>query len=711
MVTVVAATQIPHLAIELSLQQRFFGDDKAVESYGEFLETFGPEVSLAVVGKAHRGTIWDDEQFTRIGEVTRALAHVPGIERAVSVAALPGFDIPRQRLKLLPLVRKRLVSSDDVVTAVLVEPSTAMLSPTKGLELVGQVQGVARRNSDDGISFGVAGPLALQSAAIEYSRDDLKTVTAIAVGAILIVIGIAFRSWRAAAAPLAVAATATVITLGVLAAAKVSLSQFALIAVPVFVGLSVLDGVHIVHAHLESTPRGDPETSMTAILAKELVPCFWTSLTTLIGFAVLLVSPIAQVRSIGLVMAIGVPLSFVLSFTLLPSLMELMGQDAEGAAVDPFIRWSRTIAEFIERRRRAIVITCIAASIIAGAGIARLDMSLDFPHLFRSGDPIQDYHDMVDDALGGSASFELMLRSQRPQGFKDPEMIKRVASLSQALRLSANVATTVSFLDLGASWLIAQEMDIKQFSHDPAFIDQLIGDMMSDPGRRGLIKRWVTDDFDTARIQVILTTQQPHLHALLEKAIDYLSNSFGGWFEVKPTGFAYLYKSMERVLMKSFRETFTYALIGVLLAIMLVARSAHLGHAAVLANLLPIVIVLGVMGWVGEGISVGVVILPAVGLGLIADDTIHFMIALRRAGGSGREAVEQALRQTGWPIVLTQLILLAAFGSLVASHFASNVTLGIFMSLLLVIGLVFDLLFIPALILLLPEFTFAKGSE
>ncbi len=157
---------------------------------------------------------------------------------------------------------------------------------------------------------------------------------------------------------------------------------------------------------------------------------------------------------------------------------------------------------------------------------------------------------------------------------------------------------------------------------------------------------------------------------------------------------------MERVLFESFLSTFAYALIGVVAALMLIARRAGLGPAAVLGNLMPIVMVLGIMGWAGERISVGVVILPAVGLGLIADDTIHFIMAMKRGGGNVRADIEGAYRQAGWPIVLTQLILLAAFGSLIASHFAANVTLGIFMSLLLVLGLAFDLFFVPALAVL-----------
>jgi len=228
---------------------------------------------------------------------------------------------------------------------------------------------------------------------------------------------------------------------------------------------------------------------------------------------------------------------------------------------------------------------------------------------------------------------------------------------------------------------------------------RLIGQVRNDADGRILLRPWITDDLQRARIHVKLSTRTPEHFDKLDVALKGSNESFGDWFSVEPTGFGYLYKSMEKVMFKSFLSSFIYALIGIAIALMIIARGLKRGIASVLANLLPIGMVLGLMGWLGVGISVGVIILPAVGLGLLTDDTIHFMMALRRAGGSKKEAVEQALRETGWPLVMTQLILLAVFGSLIASNFVSNVTLGIFMSLLLIIGLGFDLLFVPAFLL------------
>jgi predicted RND superfamily exporter protein len=484
-------------------------------------------------------------------------------------------------------------------------------------------------------------------------------MTAIALLAIILILGFSFRSVPGAVAPIVVAAVTVPITLGILALSGVALSQFALIAIPVLMGLGVLDSVHIVHAYYESH-------DLEKTLSKEIRPCFWTSLTTLIGFIVLVISPISQVRSIGLVIAVGVPLSFIASFTFLPSLLVLTSRASRDITLrDPFKRWSDSLSRFIFERKRVIVSVGVVMTVLASVGIARLHVDLNFPKIFRSGTPEQESLQKFEEELSGAASMELILETGKQGGFRNPEVIKKVRSFSQALNLSANVAATISFLNM------EEEMS-----------------------------RWLSDDYKKARIHVRMSTARPDLHERFESALDYMTRELNDWFSITPTGFGYLYKSMEKVMLKSFIETFAYALIGVMIALLLIARSLRFGLASMLANLMPIAIVLGLMGWIGVGISVGVVILPAVGLGLLADDTIHFLIALKREGGIDQESVTRAFSSTGWPLVMTQLILLAVFGSLVSSHFQSNVLLGIFMCFLLVVGLAFDILFVPAFALL-----------
>jgi predicted RND superfamily exporter protein len=551
------------------------------------------------------------------------------------------------------------------------------------------VEGVLQRYAHPSLMMEATGPLWLQSEAIRYSRIDLKHVTAIALITMLLILGFAFRSVRGTLGPMLVALITVSITLGIIALAGIPLSQFALIALPVLVGLGILDSVHIVHAY-NSPPRNLP-----------LAPCLWTSITTLIGFIVLVSSPIAQVRSIGLVIAIGVPISFGVSFTFLPAFLMLgRGAGRRFAMHDPFEQWATKISSFVERRARSIVMGFIIIAVIVSSGIALLHIRLDFPNLFRTGTPAHTMLDRADKVVGGAASIEVVLDAKHPQGFTDPQTLQYAANFLQGLSLSSNVAGTTSFLDAGLSALIVQGVDFKGMRLGDDRMKRLIDRVRSDADGRALLGPWITDDFKKARVHVKLTTRTPEHFDKLDAALKGANKSFGDWFSVIPTGFGYLYKAMEKVMLESFLSTFIYALIGVCLTMMFVARRRRLGIASVLANLLPIGMVLGLMGWLGVGISIGVIILPAVGLGLLADDTIHFMMALKRVDGSGREAIERALRETGWPLVMTQLILLAVFGSLIASHFESNVTLGIFMCFLLFMGLAFDLLFVPAFALL-----------
>lgn len=697
-----SAVQIPKLNLDLSLSQRFVSSYESISDYKNFIQKFGNEAPIYVVVDIKEGRIWDLPNFKAIEKLSKKLSEIDGVSKVQSVANIPGINIEPHRLAKLPVVRKLMINSRGNLSLITIDVDPALLSPRNGKELVERVDEVLNALPSNNLSFFVAGPLALQTAAIKYSRRDLFIISGVVLILIILILGFTLRSVLGVIGPLLVAGVTVTVTLGILATLGYGLSQFALIAIPVLVGLGVLDSVHIIHAYYERSKDFVAQTlsyeNLTRrVLSKELYPCFWTSLTTLIGALALLFSPIEQLKSIALVIAIGVPISFIFSFTVLPAFISLVFRHESISFKrfsDPFALIAKQLANFAVTHRRFIIWTSIIVATISSIGLYNLKFSLDFPHIFKDSLEVQQQQEFLDREFGGSSSFEIVLTSNRSEDFLDIEMIKRVASLSQALRLSANVATTVSFIDLGVSKALAGRRELGSLKFNKETVEKLVDEFRQEGA--DLLQKWLTPDFRSARIHLKMNTQKPELHEKTTAAMEYLRNSFKDWFDVTPTGFALLYKSMEQVIMESFVNTFAFALVGICISIFLVAKCVRLGLISVLANLIPIVVVLGLMGWLGIGITAGVVVLPAVGLGLIADDTIHFIVALSRAKEKGRGGVESAFRSSGWPILMTQLILLGVFISLCASYFSSNIILGVFMSILLVVGLFFDLLFVPA---------------
>ncbi|MFQ5561128.1 MAG: hypothetical protein ACE5FU_11170, partial [Nitrospinota bacterium] len=139
----------------------------------------------------------------------------------------------------------------------------------------------------------------------------------------------------------------------------------------------------------------------------------------------------------------------------------------------------------------------------------------------------------------------------------------------------------------------------------------------------------------------------------------------------------------------------------IMLMMILLFRSRVWGMLAMIPNLLPVLVTIGVMGWTGVHFSLGLIILPAVGLGMIVDDTIHIVWNLRRlwvTGYTSQAAVKEVCSTTGRALVVTTSILVSGFAALITSHFASNVQLALLMPLLLVLALVFDLVVVPAVL-------------
>ncbi len=688
------------LDLDPSLESRFLKDNPQVAAYKELQSDFGAEPLLVVVWEGS-GSLWEGRNLERVGELADRLRDVEGVRSIVSISSLfENVDraVGAETLGQLPLARKLLVGHGGRTAVIAIVPDGGAIAPREGLRIVKAVKdAVDGFVAPDERAF-VTGPLAMQSEAIELSRRDLALAVAIVALASIVLFGYFYRSARAVASAMAVSAAAIAGSCGIMAAAGVKLSQFSLIAIPILAAIALQDVVHLVE-HFTAARRGgaDAAQAVRRMYGSCAVPCIWTTLTTAMGFAALLVSDVEQIRSIGLVVVAGAPVALIASLMVVPA---LMSGERRSKAIES--RKMATLVPFVSRRAPWIVLGMLLLVLVASWGLRYARVSLDFPAIFRSGVPFQRGLAEMDESHSGGASFEITMETTDGTDFSGQQKLRMMAGLQTALSLTAPVTTTLSPIDIG----LTQYVLANGIPRDPAALvgraGALVGEMRG--AESSPLKDWISDDLRKVRIHARVRTDRNGHYDGLISALEYLRDGFATkGVKVSWSGFALLYKEMERRMVRELIASFAIAFAGVSLLMVLLFRSVKWGLLSMIPNVLPVLITVGIMGWAGVGFSLGLIILPAVGLGLVVDDTIHVVWGMRRlvrAGCGTGEAAEKVLATTGRALVLSTVILAAGFASLAFSPFISNNQLAVFMPLLLFLALAFDVIGIPSILLL-----------
>jgi len=214
------------------------------------------------------------------------------------------------------------------------------------------------------------------------------------------------------------------------------------------------------------------------------------------------------------------------------------------------------------------------------------------------------------------------------------------------------------------------------------------------------IRELLSDDYSTGRISARVEMNESQRLAHHVPEIERrMKDIFRGVATVEPTGLVYLMNRMEQYLLSSQIKSFFLAFALTAVIIMILLRSVKLGLMAMIPNFLPILFSLALMPRLGISLDVGTVMIAAIALGLVVDDTIHFMSRLKleaaRANDT-RSGIARAMKGAGRPIIYTSIALCLGFSVLTLSSFNPIIHFGILSVIVISLALVFDLIFLPA---------------
>jgi len=713
-------------------------DAPAYRDYERFRQEFGGTRSLIVAVRSDR--IFTPEGLQYIDQITRDIQQVERVDRVQSLATanlvrqLPATDDDDGGIEVRPLVKGRassvadaarvrqdalddpllrgdLVSEDGTVTAVVVTFDEDRIDEVRG-RVLAKVREVVERSKPPGFEAYYNGSLEISE---EYNRvtiDNTRNLTPPIMLMTLAALYWMFRSTRKTLLMAVAIAMSVVWTLGLYAALGFSFNILASMLAPLVVVLAVADDIHIVqHFDYELRATGSKEHAFKSSVAYLAGPLLGASATTALGMLSLATSEVVAVRTFGIGAAIGVMVDFVMSLVFVPTLLTLVRPDAKAP---PQERWLmgplQRAGRFAYAKPGLVLIIVATTSIAAAVGITRLRVDTNHINFFAAGHPLARSAVVVDRELSGIYSFNILLEGP-PESLATPDVLHRVERLSEHLARLPYVRKVTSVADYVKrvnQQLSGGSQDAYRLpSTSEAIAQELFVFGLSDEGRTELA-RVVASDYSRAHISVKLASMSSDLvFEQIHQAEELASTEFAG-SSIRPTvtGSGRLFSTLDHYLVTSQVSSFGTAFLTVFGVIFLVFRSARFGVLGIVANTFPVVLVLGIMGWLEISLNVATVMVASVALGIVDDDTIHFIGRYRRevaAGAGTLQAVELASMHEGRAALTTTIINAAGFSVLMASEYRPTYWFGSLLALTMMLAFIAEVFLVPAVIGRLPK--------
>jgi uncharacterized protein len=294
---------------------------------------------------------------------------------------------------------------------------------------------------------------------------------------------------------------------------------------------------------------------------------------------------------------------------------------------------------------------------------------------------------------------------------KSPDALRRMEELRLRLHSLPFVRKVVSVADYVKR--VNRELNggLESAAVVPASSDAIAQELfvfgLSDEGRREL-DRVVASDFSRAQISVKLASMSSDLvFEQINKADKEAADVFrGSGITPTVTGSGRIFATLDHYIVVSQLSSFATAFVTVFAVIFLVFRSARYGVLAIIANALPVCAVLGVMGWLGISLNVATVMVASVALGVVDDDTIHFIGRFRREvhdGASIRTAIEAATMHEGRASLTTAIINSLGYGIMIFSAYKPTAWFGGLLALTMAVAFIAEVFVVPAVITMLPR--------
>ncbi|MCP4036169.1 MAG: MMPL family transporter [bacterium] len=645
----------------------------------------------------------------------------------------------RERVLANPLYANNLVSEDAGLTTITIKPFTystlnevdelagfddtpqnnaqplLMLTAAENDELIAEIRAIIESYESADFPIHIGGALAVTDRINRAMEQDMGPFLVVSMLIMMTLLYILFRRLTGSLLPVFVVMLSVAASIGIMVMIDVPGST-AVQILPIFLlSVGICDAVHILTIVYQRLRVGDgQDDAIVYAVGHSGLAVVMTSVTTAAGMLSFRSAAMAPVAHLGTIAPIGVMLALAYTLILLPALLSVVrlripkaedGARASRAMTRGLVR----IGDFSADHPVAVLAgTALFVAFFAyGASLAKFShRATDW---FQPGDPIRESALMLDDRLRGSMSLEVVLDTGQENGLYEPDVLARIDA---AGRHAVTIDEGVLYIGKATSIVdVVKETHQALNENQPAFYRvpdnrELIAQELLLFENSGVddLEELVDTQFQTAR----LSLRAPFVDAMLygpfvERVRREITPILGDDIEIEMTGFIPVLARVVSAVITSMARSYAIALAIITPLMILLLRDLRLGMMSMIPNLIPMVVTIGTMGWLGMPIDATTMMIGAMVIGLAVDDTIHFMHKFRiyySDLGDSKLAIRATLESTGTALLFTSLVLTGGFGVFLLASMVNTQNFGFLAATGAIVAFAADLIVAPALMTL-----------
>ncbi len=476
----------------------------------------------------------------------------------------------------------------------------------------------------------------------------------------------------------------------------------------------------------ESFPNKNILELITLTTYKMFWPILYTIITTIIAFLSLIFSEIKPIIDFGWMMTLGLITSFIITFTLLPSLINFVPKENISATKDQGSLITSFFSKISQNNYKIIFSITGIVIILSLIGLSRLEVENSFINYFSKKTEIYKGMKLIDEKLGGTTPLEIILKFPKKEKTDDEDefedwgdeneqndekywftkdKIDKISSVHQYLDGLPQVGKVLSFssiIDVATQLNNNKPLGTLEMGVLYSKIPKSIKTEIIDP--------YISIKDNEARINLRIIDSQENLRRNdLIKKINYdLKNKIGlDENEFKLAGVLILFNNLLQSLFKSQILTLGLVMIGIFGMFVILFKNIKLSLIGVVPNFIAAFFILGIIGLLGIPLDMMTITIAAITIGIAVDNSIHYIYRFKEEFNylnDYNKTIDMCHSTVGKAILNTSITIVFGFSILVLSNFIPTIYFGIFTGLAMLLAMVSVLTLLPSLILMIKPF-------
>ena len=720
--------QASKVGFDYDFEKFYPTSDSETEFFFEFRDKFQSDNDFLLISVENKSGVFDLKFLKKVDRFTKELSKLKYIDSVSSITNqreyfislstthkqlidFENVNLKRDSIRIYskPELIESFIAKDGKSICIFVKHQDFLARKYSG-GLLDKIEALSNKYSFD--KTRVIGRIIGQKYYIKKMMDEMLFFVALSAILIVIFLFVAFRSIWGIIIPQFVILGGMIWLIGTMSLFDQPINIILTVLPSVMFVVSMSDTIHLVSRYLDALRTEDTTLDAIKMAVREVgMATLLTSITTSIGFFSLVFVRVEPIQVFGVVMGVGVLIAFVLTYVTLPALFYFFPgpKYVRRKKQDHFWR-KRLVKWFIIVLKRKGLILVMSSAILAISvyGLLQIQTNNLLMDDLDKSDPLKQDFNYLDAHYGGVRPVELAITIKSDSiDVWDKDVLRTLDTVQTYLTDKYGLAVKTSLVS--GIKIVHRSM----YSGLPEYYSmptrrtkwRNVKRIITAPSAQHLYSMLVDSTGKTMRISgtipdlgnIAVTKMDNDLKKYLE------TKTMSGAIDYQITGTAHLVDKNLSYLSTSLIKGLLISILIVALLMGLIYRSMSMLLISLIPNLIPLVVIAGVMGFVGIELKISTAIIFTIAFGIAVDDTIHFLGKFKFELMKGRTkvyALKRSFMTTGKAMILTTFILCAGFALLGFSSFLGTFYLGILICITLFVALIADLTLLPVLILL-----------